>query len=63
MLLDREQLRNLVLSQSAPQEAIQPSAVEEDASPGTNDAPSVPSLSDLQTTQNWNTLDTLDQAP
>jgi hypothetical protein len=63
MLLDREQLRNLVLSQPAPQEETQQSAAGEVGSPGTNDAPSVPSLSDLQTTQNWNTLDTLDQAP
>ncbi|GAB7321946.1 hypothetical protein MBLNU13_g03013t1 [Cladosporium sp. NU13] len=63
MLLDREQLRNLVLSQPAPQEETQLSAGGDVTSPGTNDAPSVPSLSDLQTTQNWNTLDTLDQAP
>lgn len=63
MLLDREQLRNLVLSQPAPQEETQPSAAGEVVSSGTNDAPSVPSLSDLQTTQNWNTLEALDQAP
>jgi len=63
MLLDREELRNLVLSQPAPQEDTQSAAAGEVPSPGTNDAPSVPSLSDLQTTQNWNTLDTLDQAP
>ena len=63
MLLDREQLRDLVLAQPIHQEAAQTFATGEVASPGTNDAPSVPSLSDLQTTQNWNPLDTLDQAP
>jgi hypothetical protein len=63
LLLDREQLRNLVLTQPIYQEATQPSTTGEGATPATNDAPSVPSLSDLQTTQNWNTLDTLDQAP
>ena len=63
LLLDHEQLRNLVLAQPVPQEASQSSTTGEVPSPGTNDAPSVPSLSDLQTTQNWNTLDTLDQAP
>jgi hypothetical protein len=63
MLLDREQLRDLVLSQPINQEETRPPMTDEGTSPNNNDPPSVPSLSHLQTTQNSNTLDTLDQAP
>lgn len=63
MLLDREQLRHLVLSQEARQETPQLSPTSDIASPEIKDAPSEPSLSHLHTNQNSNTLDVLDQAP
>jgi hypothetical protein len=62
VLLDREELRNLVLSQEV-HKIPQASPTSKLASPDNDIAVSVPALSTPQVSQNWSTLDTLDQAP
>jgi hypothetical protein len=63
VLLDREQLRHLVLSQEVHQKTPQTSPTGRVSSPDNDIAASVPAILTPQVSQNLSTLDTLDQAP
>jgi hypothetical protein len=63
VLLDREELRNLVMSQELQHKLPQTSPTGKMSSPDDDIAASVPALSTPQVSQNWSTLDILDQAP